>query len=669
MNRYFAILALVLVACAGMHAATTNTTLTVTNAVGALGATGAQVSGPATLSGIGSGTFTGTLPLTPDSSGNLSGTFAINVTTGTTGTITGALKIPASALTGTFAGSATITGGTGNFAGATGSFTANSGSLSLIPTLTLSFVATGSITTGGSPGGPPAPTITSVMNNYGLIAPGLPNYAIAPSALFFITGTGLSNSTTALLSSADPGLPTTMNNVSVSVTSGGTTKQCTLYYLSPTQIDAVLPGSTATGNATITVTNNGATSAAFTIVVAQSAFGILSYNGNLGAVYDANNNIITASNSANPNQAIVLWGSGVGFDPADDDKLYPQKQDNLTSIPMTVYVGGISATIAYRGRSQFPGVDQVVITIPGNVTPGCFVSLAVVSGNIVSNTVTIPIAASGKTCSDTNSGITPDLILNLSGKTTIKTGFLSVSQVTSITGIAGTQTTNTVFGGFQSVTGFANSVAATQVSIGSCLVYTAVSAGAGTSTGLDAGASISVTGPAGNATLSPLNFPGLGVGFYGPPNGTAPAGFITANGGSYTFDNGSGGKDVGHFNASVNMPPAFTWTNSAQVGPVTRSQGANVTWSGGAPGSTVMINGTASAKINGTNTVVSFICQAPQSAGQFAIPVPVLLALPADANGTLSVSDATNQTLFQASGLDIGVLQGSSLTSKLLAYN
>jgi uncharacterized protein (TIGR03437 family) len=89
----------------------------------------------------------------------------------------------------------------------------------------------------------------------------------------------------------------------------------------------------------------------------------------------------------------------VGYDPKDDDTVYPQEQDNLTIIPMQAYVGGVQATIAYRGRSQFPGLDQVVLTIPASAPTGCYVSLAIASGNIVSNSVTIRIAASGRNCS------------------------------------------------------------------------------------------------------------------------------------------------------------------------------------------------------------------------------------------------------------------------------
>src|SRR5436309_1486798 len=164
MNRLIAILTLVLMVCAGAHAATFNTTLTVTNASGSLGASGLSATGPATLTGIGSGTFSGSVPLSPDSSQNLNGTFTINVTSGTTGTITGTLKIPASALTGSLTGSATVTAGTGNLAGATGSFPSLTGTLNILAG-TISFSGAGTINTGGG-GGPSTPTrtITAVLD-------------------------------------------------------------------------------------------------------------------------------------------------------------------------------------------------------------------------------------------------------------------------------------------------------------------------------------------------------------------------------------------------------------------------------------------------------------------------------------------------------------------------
>src|SRR5262249_43514689 len=141
--------------------------------------------------------------------------------------------------------SLTVTNGTGTYAGASSGSTpiTLAGSVSgdfLSGFKFTNFTGSGTITTsgGGGPTGPPSPVITTVQNNYGNIQPGLPNYAIAPSALFFIQGTNLANTTTSLLSSADPGLQTTVSGVTVTVTAGGSTRQCPLYYLSPTQIDA-----------------------------------------------------------------------------------------------------------------------------------------------------------------------------------------------------------------------------------------------------------------------------------------------------------------------------------------------------------------------------------------------------------------------------------------------
>jgi uncharacterized protein (TIGR03437 family) len=520
---------------------------------------------------------------------------------------------------------------------------------------------------GGSTGGGSSPIISSIYNNYGGIAQGLPNYGIAPGALFVIAGSGLANTTTSLQSSAAPGLQTTLNGVTVTVSVGGTTLDCPLYYLSPTQIDAVLPGKTPVGTGTIVVTNNGTKSSAGTLVVTQSAFGLLSYNGTLAATYDAGNALITSTNAANPGQTIAIWGSGVGYDPADDDKVYPQGQNNLSSIAMQAYVGGFPATIAYRGRSQYPGVDQIVLTIPANVTPGCWVSLAIVSGtpSIVSNGATIPIAASGKTCSEPTSIFSSSLFQSLLGKTTIRTGSLFLGQTTTIGGT--TPVANFAGGTFQSFApaSFTNVSGGNSISTGSCLVtnpnFTTTLA---STTPLDAGTSINATGPQGSLALTKLSFGGQQL--YTATS--VPANFIGAAGGTFTYDNGNGGADVGHFNTTTNFPANFAWTNSGAVTAIDRTQGVTVTWSGGAPGVTVTISGSATATVNGSAVTGSFTCQAPLSAGTFTVPPPVLLALPAG-SGSLLLTDNTNPQTFTASGLDVAYTFDTAGFTENVRYN
>src|SRR5580698_4254232 len=99
--------------------------------------------------------------------------------------------------------------------------------------------------------GPP-PFIYLVQNNYSFLPPGVPNYGIAPGSLFAIQGLNLSgNSTPVLQSSAAPGLPTTLNQTSLSVTVNGVTTTPALYYTSVSAVAAGLPSTTPLGAGTI----------------------------------------------------------------------------------------------------------------------------------------------------------------------------------------------------------------------------------------------------------------------------------------------------------------------------------------------------------------------------------------------------------------------------------
>jgi uncharacterized protein (TIGR03437 family) len=118
-------------------------------------------------------------------------------------------------------------------------------------------------------------TVTQILNNSSGTPPGLPNYGIAPSSIFIVTGTGLADPGTPVLqSSAAPGLPFALNEASITVVVNGVTTYPALYYTSPTQLAAVLPAATPVGTGTLTVTYDGALSNAAGIQVVASAVGI-----------------------------------------------------------------------------------------------------------------------------------------------------------------------------------------------------------------------------------------------------------------------------------------------------------------------------------------------------------------------------------------------------------
>jgi uncharacterized protein (TIGR03437 family) len=519
---------------------------------------------------------------------------------------------------------------------------------------------------GGGGGGSTTPQITAVVNNSSLIPAGFSNSGIAPSTLFVIEGTNLANAgTPSLWNVVQSQLPLTQNGASISVTVGGTTVHPAIYYTcsgalgsasgcgttapAASMIAAVLPSGTPTGQGTLTVTYNGTPSAPADIQVVPSALGIDTYNGGTGVITDAVSYLLlTPTSAGKPGEDITLWGTGLGADPggaiSDTTSLSTQRP---ISANLQIYIGGVPVTnFLYQGGTLYPGVSIIIVQIPASVPTGCYVPVVGVVGNVVSNTVTIPIAPNGGVCSDPAFGITGTTISSQSGQTTTSSGVVEVVQETS--SATGTpQTSDDAFALFDRTTSSSSSSSSGIVSPGACLLnqYVNESSSTSTSTGLNAG-TITVTGPSGGAVT--LNSIPQVTGEY---VAQLASGAIPSSGGSFTF-NGSGGTDVGSFTATINFPnPILSWTNQSAAANITRTSGLQVTWNGGASGSIVIINGSASASTSGAYG--SYTCIAPVSAGSFTVPSYILLGLPAG-TGTTSVENATNYTRFSASGLANG---------------
>jgi uncharacterized protein (TIGR03437 family) len=527
-------------------------------------------------------------------------------------------------------------------------------------------------------GGPAAPSISLVQNNYSFILPGAPNYGIAPGALILIQGTGLTTpGSQAVLPTPPATLPTILNGSKVTVTVGSNPPvNGALYYACDghvcnptTQLDllaVVLPSTTPVGTGTITVSYGGLTSTPLPITIVANAFGFDSYDGSLAAITDnGDGHLITASKSAYPGEVIVFWGSGDGADTSNTDVSPPTHYDNLSGIT-ALYIGGVQVPIAYQGRSTYQGVDQIAIVLPTNAPTGCAVSVVAVSGTgsneLVSNFVTMPIATTDGPCTDSLTFVDPALAATLAGKTTAKFGFLSIGQDTNTSGIV----TDEAGGFFENIDGYLVSgyQSNSQPSVGSCVVTQGLSLAALNASnpfglnGIDVGP-ISVTNPSG--TQQALTEQSTLFGFY---SAQLPSGFVPAAGGNFTF-NGSGGNGIGAFTAPLSFPNPLQWTNSSADGTIGRAQGVTVNWTGGTNGTYAQITGNSSSS---TGFYASFTCDALVSAHTFTVPAPVLLSLPAG-TGTLTVSNYTNPASFSATGLDFGFTIGFVSTNIDATYN
>ena len=153
-----------------------------------------------------------------------------------------------------------------------------------------------------------------------------------------------------------------------------------------------------------------------------------------------------------------------------------------------------------------------------------------------------------------------------------------------------------------------------------------------------------MTGPSGTVTL------GNPLGIKGTFNAMLPASAIPSTGGTYTF-NGAGGADVGSFTSTLTLAnPLLTWTNDSAAATIDRTRGFQFTWSGGTPGSYVVVAGSS---MSSSGVLGGFTCLAPAEAHQFTVPSYVLLSIPAGTGGALVQNSV--QSPFTATGLDIGV--------------
>ena len=526
----------------------------------------------------------------------------------------------------------------------------------------------------------PPPPLT-LINNYSGIVPGLPNYGIAPGAIFDIYGTGLANTSTSL---QNPPLKTTVQGVSASVTVNATTVNLPIYFVTPNQLGVILPSNTPAGDGQITVVNNGTTIVS-PIHVVPSAFGLLTLNSvgtGMAAMYDANFLLVGFNNSIRPGEPVNLFGSGIGPSPDSDTNLIAAPTNLVATIPVEVTVGGQVAQVTYAGRTIYPGLDQIQVIVPAGVNPGCFVSVVVRTGTIVSNFGTIPITATGRTCSEPTLDLSATALQGVSLLGSFALGSISLGKQT--TSIPGTATpslfSDQLSANFNRLTAdtFAH-LAINQPSIGSCNVFTYTGGPAGPSSGayqpatLNAGPTLNATGPNGKASVTFQN--GGYSGDVGGAGALVPvAVFIPTSGSSsYTFDNGSGGPDVGAFTASASFGSATpSWTNQNTITSVNRANPPAVTWSGGSAGVYTQVLGYSTSN-NSTGQGAGFVCTAASTDGRFTLPNTVMLAMPATvppytSNGALELGFYVLPQTFTAPGLDFGLIKLYQQYLSELAY-
>ncbi len=223
-----------------------------------------------------------------------------------------------------------------------------------------------------------SPALTVVNSaSYGLTA-------VAPNSIFSVFGVNLATGTAATGGT----LGTSLGGTSITVVdSKGQSVPAKMFFVSPTQVNALLPSGVAPGVATATVTPGAGQPFVGTINITPVAPGLYSSNGAgsgpaAAQVYTIDSNgagtfsSLPLNVNSGPSVYLVVYGTGM--------------QGHTGTVTATV--NGMTLPVSYAGpQNGFAGLDQANILIPPSLAGSGTVNVSIsVDGN-VSNTVQVAI--------------------------------------------------------------------------------------------------------------------------------------------------------------------------------------------------------------------------------------------------------------------------------------
>jgi uncharacterized protein (TIGR03437 family) len=190
------------------------------------------------------------------------------------------------------------------------------------------------------------------------------NSGFAPNSMMTIYGTNLSFSDAAGTSTNQ--LPTGINGVSVYL--GSTAAG--LFYVSPQQINVLIPYSFTGGPITVRVVREGTAGPSVPIELTAAAPGLFQSAPNTLVATHADNSMISASSPASAGEVIVIFATGLGATTPDQADgfvpVHPARLSNMASL--TVLLNGVPlapAYIQYAGISPgCAGLYQINLQLP-----------------------------------------------------------------------------------------------------------------------------------------------------------------------------------------------------------------------------------------------------------------------------------------------------------------
>jgi len=208
----------------------------------------------------------------------------------------------------------------------------------------------------------------------------------APGEIVTIKGSNLATST---VSGTFP-LQTVLGGVSVAVTdSKGNTTQAQLYYVSPTQVNFVMPAALAAGPATVSISNNLSVLFSLSITVAGEAPGLFTADASgsgalVGVLVDT---AADGTSTAKPLSGAINLVSGHTY----FLEMFGTGLDNVKLSSVKVTINGQAVPVLFAGpQLQYAGLDQINVgPLPAGLAGSGTVPVVVTVNGTASSPVTV----------------------------------------------------------------------------------------------------------------------------------------------------------------------------------------------------------------------------------------------------------------------------------------
>jgi uncharacterized protein (TIGR03437 family) len=190
----------------------------------------------------------------------------------------------------------------------------------------------------------------------------------AANTLISIYGVNLAFNTQAISATdiRNGNLPTSLGSTPVRVLLDG--QFASLYYVSPHQVNALIPPQLLPGQVTIQVLSSNRAGPPVTLTLEESAPGLFETEDHFVIATHGNGPVVTAESPAHPGEVVVLYATGLGpTSPLTPPNKIPTAAAKLTT-PIQVWLNGVPIAkdhILYAGVTPgFGGLFQINVQLP-----------------------------------------------------------------------------------------------------------------------------------------------------------------------------------------------------------------------------------------------------------------------------------------------------------------